>query len=158
LAHMLYAGSLVFTPPTHPVDLRDWSQWWTFLKGADWRHPYDPKSSISGLDNHPVVHFAFGDTLAYARWAGKELPTEAEWEFAARGGLDGAEFAWGAEFTPGGRRGSRRLHPRRKRSSHRKSCQSPSRHSRARSEARSKIRRPIFRRASRLPRARPMFY
>jgi len=103
LPHMLYAGSLVFSPPTRPVDLRDWSQWWTFLKGADWRHPRGPKSNINGLDNHPVVHVAFVDALAYAKWAGKELPTEAEWEFAARGGLDGAEFAWGDEFLLGGK-------------------------------------------------------
>ncbi len=103
LPHMIYAGSLVFTPPAHPVDLRDWSQWWVFLKGADWRHPYGPKSNIGGLDSHPVVHVSFGDALAYAHWAGKELPSEAEWEFAARGGLAGAEFAWGDEFTPGGK-------------------------------------------------------
>jgi formylglycine-generating enzyme required for sulfatase activity len=103
LPQMLYKGSLVFTPPDHPVDLRLWGQWWTLLKGADWRHPYGPKSSINGLDNHPVVHVAYTDALAYARWASKDLPTEAEWEFAARGGLDGAEFAWGDEFTPDGR-------------------------------------------------------
>ena len=102
LPHMVYAGSLVFTPPSQTVDLRDYSQWWSFAKGADWRHPYGPKSNINALDNHPVVHVAYRDALAYARWAGKELPTEAEWEFAARGGLDGAEFAWGDEFTPGG--------------------------------------------------------
>jgi formylglycine-generating enzyme len=103
LPHMLYAGSLVFVPPRRAVDLRDWSQWWAFTKGADWRHPYGPKSSINTLDNHPVVHVAFADAQAYAKWAGKELPTEAEWEFAARGGLDGAEYAWGNEFAPGGR-------------------------------------------------------
>ena len=99
---MIFAGSLVFTPPDHPVDLRDWSQWWTLLKGANWRHPYGPKSNIKWLDDHPVVHVAYSDALAYARWAGKDLPTEAEWEFAARGGLDGAEFAWGDELVPGG--------------------------------------------------------
>jgi sulfatase modifying factor 1 len=103
LPHMLRAGSLVFTPPGHPVNLRDWSQWWTFKFGANWRRPYGPGSSIKGLDDHPVVHVAYSDAEAYARWAGKALPTEAEWEFAARGGLDDAEFAWGDEFTPGGK-------------------------------------------------------
>ncbi len=103
LPHMIYAGSLVFSPPSRQVDLRDWSQWWTFLKGADWRHPYGPNSNIDGLDNYPVVHVAFTDALAYAKWAGKDLPSEAEWEFAARGGLDGAEFAWGDELTPSGK-------------------------------------------------------
>jgi formylglycine-generating enzyme len=103
LPHMLYAGSLVFTPPDHPVDLRDWSQWWRFLKGATWRHPYGSKSNINALDNRPVVNVSFADASAYANWAGKDLPTEAEWEFAARGGLDGAEFAWGEEFTPDGK-------------------------------------------------------
>ena len=99
---MLYAGSLVFSPPRRVTDLRDWSQWWSFMKGANWRHPYGPNSSINGLDDHPVVHVSCPDALAYAGWAGKDLPTEAEWELAARGGLDGAAFAWGDEFTPGG--------------------------------------------------------
>ena len=103
LPGMIFAGSLVFTAPKHRVDLRDWSQWWTLMKGANWRQPYGPKSSIKGLDDHPVAHVTFSDALAYAEWAGKALPTEAEWEFAARGGFDGTEFAWGDAFMPGGR-------------------------------------------------------
>jgi formylglycine-generating enzyme len=104
LPHMLKAASLVFTPPKQRVvDLRNWSQWWNFKAGANWRRPYGPRSSISGLDDHPVVHIAYRDAEAYAKWAGKELPTEAEWEFAARGGLDGVEFAWGHELTPAGK-------------------------------------------------------
>ena len=103
LPHMLRAGSLVFSPTPRPVSLKDWSQWWSFRFGADWRHPLGPGSSIQGLDDHPVVHVAYPDALAYARWAGKSLPTEAQWEYAARGGLEGAEFAWGDELTPGGR-------------------------------------------------------
>jgi len=102
LPNMLRPGSLVFSPPKHPIDdLRDWSQWWTFQFGADWRRPYGPRSSLSGLNEHPVVHVAYGDALAYAKWARKDLPTEAQWEFAARGGLDGAEFAWGDELMHG---------------------------------------------------------
>jgi len=103
LPHMLRAGSLVFTPPKHAVDTGDWSQWWNFKFGASWKRPYGPRSSLAGLNEHPVVHIAYADALAYATWAGKDLPTEAEWEFAARGGLDGAEFAWGDELVPGGR-------------------------------------------------------
>jgi sulfatase modifying factor 1 len=102
LPHMIYAGSLVFTPPAGPVDLRNFGEWWSLMQGANWRRPYGPKSNINALDNHPVVHVTFGDALAYAQWAGKDLPTEAEWEFAARGGLDGADYAWGDALTPGG--------------------------------------------------------
>src|SRR5271165_7023543 len=103
LPGMLKAGSLVFSPPKHPVGTGDWSQWWTFKFGANWRRPYGPRSSINGLNNHPVVHVAYRDALAYAKWAGKDLPTEAEWECAALGGIDGSEFAWGDELTPGGK-------------------------------------------------------
>lgn len=91
----LVAGSMVFTGTSGPVDLRDPSQWWSWVPGADWQHPTGPDSGIDGFDDHPVVQVALADVDAYCTWAGAELATEAEWEFAARGGLDGAEFAWG---------------------------------------------------------------
>lgn len=100
---LLFAGSVVFQGSDGPVDLDQPYQWWSWTRGADWRHPQGPESSLHGRERHPVVHVAYADAGAYAAWAGKELPSEAEWEFAARGGLEGAEFAWGDEYLPRGR-------------------------------------------------------
>lgn len=100
---MLVPSSVVFRKAPHRIPLGNHYDWWTYVPGANWRHPRGPGSSLQGLWKHPVVHVAFEDAEAYAKWAGKELPTEAEWEFAARGGLEGAEYAWGSELAPGGR-------------------------------------------------------
>ena len=102
-AATLVPGSVVFTPPTHSVSPADPYQWWADVNGASWRHPLGPKSSIAGKEQFPVVHIAYADALTYAKWAGKRLPTEAEWEFAARGGLTGQLFPWGDEFRKDGR-------------------------------------------------------
>lgn len=103
IAEHLAPSSVVFRKSREPVDLSNHFNWWAYVRGASWRHPRGPASSIARLMDHPVVHVAFEDAEAYANWAGKALPTEAEWEFAARGGLEGAEFAWGEELTPGGK-------------------------------------------------------
>ncbi|TPE58835.1 formylglycine-generating enzyme family protein [Sandaracinobacter neustonicus] len=103
LPEMLVAASLVFTPTEGPVRLDNWSQWWRWVPGADWRHPTGPDSSIAGLEDHPVVQVAAADAEAYAAWAGKRLPTEAEWEYAGWGGNSGHEFAWGDVLEPEGR-------------------------------------------------------
>ncbi|MFK8023532.1 MAG: formylglycine-generating enzyme family protein [Ilumatobacter sp.] len=99
----LVPGSLVFTMTNGPVDLRHISQWWTWTPGACWHRPEGPQSDVSARSDHPVVHVAYDDAVAYADWVGEELPSEAEWEYAARGGLDGAPFTWGSEAVPGGR-------------------------------------------------------
>jgi len=98
----LIAGAVVFSPPSHAVPLTDHFQWWSYVVGANWRHPLGPKSSTHGKDDYPVVHIAYEDAVAYAEWAGKRLPTEAEWEFAARGGAAGEPFVWGDAFRPNG--------------------------------------------------------
>jgi len=100
---LLVAGSAVFFKPAQRVVLDNAYDWWTWVPGADWQHPLGPRSDVRGLSQHPVVHVAYEDAEAYARWAGKALPTEAEWERAARGGIERAEFVWGDEFAPNGR-------------------------------------------------------
>jgi formylglycine-generating enzyme required for sulfatase activity len=102
-AENLVAGGVVFAPPDHEVALNDHYQWWSYVKGANWRHPLGPQSDIKGKENYPVVQIAYPDAEAYAKWAGKRLPTEAEFEFAARGGLSGKTYVWGDEFRPNGK-------------------------------------------------------
>jgi formylglycine-generating enzyme len=103
LPENLAAGGVVFAPPDHAVSLEHSYEWWSYVKGANWRHPMGPKSSIKGRGNDPVVQVAYADAEAYATWARKRLPTEAEWEFAARGGRAGAMYVWGDEFRPNGK-------------------------------------------------------
>jgi formylglycine-generating enzyme required for sulfatase activity len=99
----LIAGSVVYSPTPHQVELNNYLQWWSYIPGADWRHPEGPESDIKGRDKYPVVQVGYDDAAAYAKWAGKRLPTEAEWEFAARGGITGKRFVWSDQLKPGGK-------------------------------------------------------
>lgn len=103
LPEMLVSGSVVFDQPAGQVDLRNHYNWWTWVSGANWQHPEGPNSNLEGRESHPVLHVAWDDVQAYANWAGKDLPTEAEWERAGRGGLENLSYAWGEQLAPEGR-------------------------------------------------------